>query len=75
MAGRQVKQLVGVIQEYIKVRKLIRLTNDELSLRDALRQQAEAKAEQDKLIKQQKRNGAIAKLGLTQEEVEALLGK
>lgn len=69
-------ELVQTIPDYIKVRKLEKLTQIEKDTKEAKRQQAIQKKEQEKVKKQQDRNTAISKLetlGLKSEEIEALI--
>ena len=73
--GKQVKELIENIPPYIKVRKLIALTQTEKNEKEVKRQQAMQKAEQDKIKKEQNKKSAEDKLkvlGLTKDEIEAI---
>lgn len=68
-------ELVQAIPNYIKVRKLLKLTPQEKQERENKKQLAIQKAEQDRVKKEQNKISAINKLkalGLTREEIEAL---
>jgi hypothetical protein len=73
--GKQVKQMVESLPDYIKVRKLEKLTVQENADREIKRQLAQKQAENIKQKKEKDRINAINKLkamGLTEEEVKAL---
>ena len=68
--------LVEKIPSYIKVRKLLKLNIDEIEQKEIKQQQLQAKAEQDKIKKEQNKLSAKTKLkelGLTDEELQELV--
>jgi hypothetical protein len=76
--GKQIviKQMVETIPDYIKVRKLVKLTDEEKQQKEAKRQQAIQKAEQDKIKKEQEIQKAKDKfldLGLTETEIKSFI--
>ena len=75
-SGKRVKELVRSIPDYIKVRELIKLTNEEKQQKETKNKQAIQKVEQDKNKKEQDKIKAMDKLeaiGLTTNEIEALI--
>jgi len=74
--GKQVKELVTTLPNFIKVRKLIKMTSVELVAKAQKRELARQKEDQDKIKKEQDRQSAINKLkaiGLTKDEIEAIV--
>lgn len=74
--GNRTKQMVDTIPSYIKVRKLIKMTNEDKQAKETKRQEAQQKIDQDKAKKDNDKKEAIKKLkdlGLTEDEVACLL--
>jgi len=68
--------LVKKIPDYIKVRKLVKLTPEDKAQKEVKKQQAQQKYEQDKIKKNQDKQSVINKLkalGLTEDEMHFLM--
>jgi hypothetical protein len=76
--GEQVKQMVQIIPSYITVRKVEKLTNQDIRKRAALIQQRIQKTKQDAQKKEKDKQNAINKLkalGLNEAEISVLTEK
>ena len=71
----QKPELVQTIPSYIKVRKLTKLIEEEVEVREVKRRQKQAECEQEKIKKEQSKLSAKNKLkmlGLTDDEIEEI---
>jgi len=74
-SGKQVKELITKLPSYIKVRKLIKMSQAELDEKAQRQELAKQKAEEDRIKKEQDKQSVVNKLkilGLNSDEIEAL---
>lgn len=68
--GKQIKEMVNSIPDYMKVRRLIKMTNEEKDIKVARMKQKENEYKEGEIKKENKLNALKNKLHLTDEEFE-----